>query len=216
MKPILCYVDDDQTEATDFYGEMEDYFEIIEIIVRNQEPLESLIERIKSHAIQYLIVDYHLNQNISLEYDGDEVIAKYTDEFKLFPCMLLSSDGKGAITDSERVSPDIIRDKGEIFDTQSKTKELIILQIEKSINDYEKRLSDAESIYKELLDKRDHGTLTYAEEKKATELNELIDQSLDGTSPAIPINITNSNRLMDLISQTDELIKRIENHDRIS
>lgn len=211
-KPTICYIDDDQTEATDFYGEMEDYFDIIEVIVKERESIEDLIARIKAYEIQYLVVDYHLNQNISLDYDGDAVIAKYTSEFKNFPCMLLSSDGKGAITQSEAISPDIVRDKSEVFDTQRKGKDLVILQIEKSINDYEKRLSEAEAAYKQLLYKRDHEGLTYEEEKIAGELDELIDKSLDNTSPVVPIDITNGTRIAELINQTDELIKKIKNH----
>ncbi len=211
----ICYIDEDQTAATDFSGEMDHDFTVSEIVVRDQEPLEALIERIKHEKPHFLMVDYHLSQDISLQYDGDGVIARYRSERKDFPCMLLSSDGKGAVVGSKHIPPEIVRDKSELYNEDSgdkkNTKELIILQIKKTIKEYQDKLQNADERYKVLLDKRDSDEgLSLEEEKEATDLNELIDQSLDASSPLLPIDITNGERLNTLIAKTKTLLDKIE------
>ena len=52
--------------------------------------------------------------------------------------------------------------------------------------------------------------LTLEEESEATKLNELLDSSLDASASLVPIDITNGNRLIELIQKTDNLIKKIE------
>lgn len=170
-KIVVGYVDEDQTAASDFSGEMPDDFEVVEIVVGNEEPLKALIERIKQADVHYLVVDYHLNQDISLDYSGDDVIAAYMAEFRDFPSMLLTSDGRGALENSEDISLNIIRDKSELTGDNGKQKELLILQITKSVEEYRRRLADAEHRYIELLDKREQTPLTHSEEKEATRLN---------------------------------------------
>ena len=74
------------------------------------------------------------------------------------------------------------------------------------------RLEAAEVRYKELLAKQSSGNLTLEEEKEATELNELIDSSLDASSPMLSIDITNGDRLVELISKTNQLLEKIKNN----
>lgn len=204
---VVGYVDESQMAASDFSGEMPKNFEIIEIIVKHEEPLEHLLDRIMAAGLDYLVVDYHLRQDILVEYNGDDVIAAYTKAFKDFPSMLLTSNARGAIEHSEDISLSIIRDKTELVGEQ---KDLIVLQIAKSVEEYRKRVADAERRYKELLDKRDVAGLNHNEENEATELNELIDQSLGGGDDRPLIDITSGERLIELIQKTDELIKKIE------
>lgn len=207
-KYTLCYIDESATEMADFVGEMEPYFYLAEVPVKDSEPLDDLIERLKTTEFDYLVVDYHLNQDIRLEYDGDAVIRSFKSIFKDFPCMLLSSDGKGAVTQSEGVSADLVRDKSEVY--ESKNQDVVVERINKSITQYKTRLANAEERYKQLQEKKVLSSLTLEEEKEATELNELLDESLDASSPLVHIDITNGDRLNDLIKKTDDLIKKIE------
>jgi hypothetical protein len=207
-KYTLCYVDESATAIADFVGEMEPYFNLVEVAVKDREPLNKLVERLKAEEFDYLVVDYHLNQDIHLAYDGDAVIGRFKAIFKDFPCMLLSSDGKGAVTQSEGVSADLVRDKSEVY--ESKKQDVVIERINKSITQYKSRLASAEEQYKHLQDKKSASGLTLEEEKEATELNELLDESLDASTPLVPIDITNGDRLNDLIKKTDDLIKKID------
>jgi len=109
--------------------------------VQNNEQLNELIERLKAVQFDYLVVDYHLNQAIRLSYDGDAVIKSFTAIFKDFPCMLLSSDGKGAVTESEGVSADLVRDKSEISNLDNR--EVFVGRIEKRVLQYKTRLTEA-------------------------------------------------------------------------
>lgn len=209
----ICYVDENPTAATDFAGEMQDYFNVQQIIVRDNETLKSLIARIKACDVQYLAVDYHLGQDINVEYDGDAVIRCYTKEFKDFPYMLISSDGKGAISHSEGVLAANVYDKDEIYDLERR--DYVVGRIGKSIDQYRDRLTEAEKRYKELLEKRDSSELSLSEENEATELNELIDSSLDASSPMLPIDVTNGERLKELILKTDQLLEKIKDDDEL-
>lgn len=207
-KYTICYVDENATEVADFIGEMEPYFDVIETTVQDGEKLDELVERLRVKEFDYLVVDYHLNQDINLDFDGDAVIKKFTSIFKGFPCMLLSSDGKGAIAHSEGVSADIVRDKSEVYD--SKLREVVLGRINKAIRQYKTQLIEAEARYKVLRDKKEKTGLTLEEESEATKLNELLDSSLDASASLVPIDITNGNRLIELIQKTDNLIKKIE------
>lgn len=207
----ICYIDESPTETTDFVGEMQDYFEVVPVVVEDREDIEHLIERIKIHNPHYIAVDYHLGQDIHVDYDGDKVIRRYISEFKDFPYMLVSSDGKGAISGSEGILAASIYDKEEIYDP--KKRDYVISRIVKSIEEYRIRLRAAEERYKELLAKQSSDGLTLEEEKEATELNELIDSSLDASSPMLPIDVTNGDRLVELISKTNELLEKIKNND---
>jgi hypothetical protein len=209
----ICYVDENPTSATDFAGEMQDYFNVVQIVVEDSESIDILIARIKAFDFQYLAVDYHLGQDINVEYDGDTVIQRYTEEFKDFPYMMISSDGKGAISHSEGVLASNVFDKDEIYDLDRR--DYVVGRIVKSIDQYRDRLAIAEKRYKELLDKRDSSELSLKEETEATELNELIDNSLGASSPMLPIDVTNGERLMELITKTDELLEKIKNNDNI-
>lgn len=206
----ICYIDESSTSATDFAGNMQDYFNVELVVVKDNEPLDELIERIKSVEFQYLAVDYHLNQDINVEYDGDSIIQVYLSEFKDFPHMLISSDARGAINVSEGVIAGNIYDKDEVYNPDRRDN--MISKINKSINDYKDRLLDAERKYKALIEKQNVQELTLQEEEEATKLNELIDSSIGDSSHMPPITVTNGIKLNELISKTDQLLEKIENN----
>jgi len=213
-------------EEKDTFDEFKDYLDIsstkdkIEVIT--QYPLGDLLEmidlifKINPDAI---ITDFRLNEiktdiDYNVPYDGVELVEGFLKSRQGFPCFVLTAFDDLAVSVSEDVNKVYIKNilhvnKKEESKAKAKFLDRVIYQIEH----YQTKIKEAETELIELLKIRESGKASISNENRIIELDSFLERVIDrkGSIPPEFKKLSNDERLNDLLSKVDELLKKIDN-----
>jgi predicted Zn-dependent protease with MMP-like domain len=200
----VAYIDEDESDIRRFQRFADDFFNVIPLIPDRE--IENTVFSIFEHNVDAIIADFELSeQNVSIHYNGAELIRFVLEEREHFPVFILTSYEEDAVSQGDDVNivyeKNIMND-GETFLTKVKS------QIEKYIH----RLDEAENRILELTEKSKTVTLDVFEEEELFKLDAMIEKAFDKKSK-IPEHLRKANdsdELIELLKKVDDLTKKIE------
>lgn len=223
MSLIIVYVDEDKGQHRDFMNKFRENIRSGEVDCKCILPLENIdeaVSEILSYHPDVLVCDWQLNANkeylkYEIDYTGSELIEKFLDVRKGFPVYVNSALIR------ECVGDDKTNDINNVFSKSDKdwqenenSQDLSIVErIKIQSVKYRKRLDDYEKELSELIKKRNTtSSLTVYEEERIVELDGFLESSIDnrsGLAKDLKV-VTNKNRLDQLIKNTEEILKKVE------
>jgi len=104
-RPSIAYVDEQQDERDNFFGDAYDseLFENIHLIAPNPDINVTLAELIEL-KIEALVTDFNLSDAGPLSYSGEDLVAKFLSIRKEFPCFIRTSFEDDALRTSADVN----------------------------------------------------------------------------------------------------------------
>lgn len=213
----ICYVDEEMRDINLFDTAMDGIFHVTPIEVTSEHTLDSLIEQIFSVQPDCLIVDYNLRQKTGNHFMGDEVLKLFNRTVGHFPQMLLTNHDQEAIRVVDGLDVDTIRGKYEYVDRR----DVFIERISKMIETHKNKATQARETLEKLSKKIDgHESLTLAEEEAYLAADNFLEEQLLPDQAKTPgtlkkISISNDDRLLELISETEQLVAELRKHETV-
>jgi DNA-binding NarL/FixJ family response regulator len=222
----ILFIDEEQLAIDDF----KDYVEITntseEVDVISEYPLSdldemiSLILKLNPDAI---ITDFMLNSektsiSYNVTYTGIELVKEYLEIREGFPCFVMTSFDDDAVKQSEDVNivyiKNILHNESE---KNIKVKANFLDKVITQISHYKKRIENAENRLSELLILRTNGQANIKDEEEIIKLDSFLEKSVDNRStiPEEYKNLSNTNKLEEIINKVDILLRKIENDNKI-
>lgn len=209
-KYTIAILDEEKKERDKFYNFFEDDFIVVEISAA--ESVDDLIEIIKSNKINAIAIDYNLKDHKSkFKENGDYFFKNLNSRIQNFPSFVLTQDSERAKKESTLINPFFIIDKEKINLPPGKEKTNFIGEIKNIIKTYDANISNSIKRLKTLEKKRKAKTLSDKEEQEYLELNNYLSKSISGydSLPLKYFSQDTNKKLDEIISKTDELIKKI-------
>ncbi len=209
---IILFIDDDEGTKNFVTGELEGEFQIVDIplFYENNVPiysnLKGLLEDILDSKLDAIITDYSFaDRGPRIDFDGADLAEEIQGMMPGFPIFVLS-----AKEEAESSVPDVnwVYAKDEYYSASDKLHRRIKYQIE----NYRKKVSDAEKKLAELLKKQEDKGLTLGEEEELIKLDCFL-ESTQLSSAKVPSSLkktSNIKKLNELITDTEKLIRRME------
>ena len=219
MKYRLLFLDE-ELEFHDHFKDYVDYQEDPDIEVLVEFPKSSLQEMLDSifdMSVDAVISDYRLNEfkidiDYNVPYDGIELLEKIQEIRKDFPCFIMTAFDANAVDNSQDVN--MVYDKGVLLDPTVEDGKNVrfIKKVLKQIDHYKRKLDNAEKELCDLIEKRSKQDASIEDEKRLIELDNLLENSIDrrGEIPNEFKELSNQNRLSELIKKADEIINKYE------
>jgi hypothetical protein len=210
VKYNIAILDEEGKERDKFFNFFENDFNVIEIPY--VESINDLVDLIKANHIDAIAIDYNLrDHNSKFQENGDFFFKNLVDRIDNFPAFILTQDSARAKKESKRINPFFVIDKSNINLPEGDKKNDFIREVRTIIDTYKKNIADSITRLKNLEKKRKGGKLSGIEESEYLELNNSLAKSISGYSP-LPIKYftkETNEKLDEIISKTDELIKKI-------
>lgn len=220
----ILFIDEEKDVFDNFNDYVDDSPLKAEFSIITEFPLsdlEEMVQLIISINPDAIITDFMLNDmktdiKYNVPYNGSLLIKQFTAIREGFPCFILTSFDDQAINQSDDVN--IVYIKNILHgDGQSKTKAraTFLERVKNQIDHYRSRIHEAENRLIALLDLRKFGKASLAEENEIIELDDFLESAIDRRS-ALPKeykNLSNTNRLDQLLSKVDDILKKIDNKD---
>ncbi|HCI6220524.1 TPA: hypothetical protein NPO49_005065 [Klebsiella quasipneumoniae subsp. quasipneumoniae] len=213
-------------EETDAIDEFKDYADETttskQIQILDEFPLPSLdemIEAIIKINPDAVITDFMLNEKktsikYGVEYNGIELVKKFTSIRDDFPCFVMTSFDDDAVKESDDVNIVYIK---EILHSEknSNVKASFLEKVVSQITHYRARIDHSEKELKQLIELRKLGKATIVDENRIIELDHFLEQSVDRQSsvPKEFKELSNTQRLQEILSKVDNLLSKIEKND---
>ena len=216
----ILFIDEQQEDIDQF----KDYVDATSVTgtveVRAEYPLESMeemIDEIFKANPDAVITDFMLNEykeavKYNVPYNGVQLVSELTSIREGFPCFVMTSFDDNAIKESGDVNIVYIKDILHNAEKDTKAKANFLERVESQINHYKSRIVDAESELLRLIDLRNSGKATIDDENEIIRLDHFLEMAIDKKS-AIPEEyktLSNTNRLEQLLSKVDDLLRKIE------
>jgi hypothetical protein len=209
MKYKVGVIDDE--ESTSFFlDELNSDFEFIQLEIKD---IGDVIDNIMSKKLDALIIDYNLENSTNFIFSGNDVLDYLHCHLMGFPAVILT--GYGIEAENNNESPFIVFEKKRILDSENNnfennknmvefTRKFIIC-----IENYKKRINDAEKRYSEL-NEIPTDKLTPEEEAELVRIDDFLDRTFSGDAA---INrrykeTTFERNLVKLIDKTEQMIEK--------
>jgi len=203
----VAYIDEDESDIRRFRRFADDFFNVIPLIP--DRDIERTVFNIFEQKVDAIIADFELSeQNVSIHYNGAELVRFILEEREQFPVFILTSYEEDAVSKGDDVN--IVYEKNIMNDGET-----FLVKVKSQIEKYIHRLETAESRIFELTEKSKTSTLDAYEEEELFKLDAMIEKAFDKKSK-IPENLkraNNSEELMELLKKVDNLTRRIESRD---
>jgi hypothetical protein len=215
----LLFIDEEKDVLDDF-ADYVDEFPLkvkVEVITRlPSENIDAMIDMIMQIAPDALITDFRLNEmkgdiQYNVPYNGVDLVEKFQSIRQQFPCFVLTALDDEAVGQSDDVNivyiKNILYNKEE-GNAKAKFLDRVVIQIEH----HQKKISDAQEELLQLIKVRESGKADYGVENRIMELDDFIEKSIDAQS-SIPVEFktfSNTERLDNILSKVDELLKKID------
>lgn len=212
----ILFIDEESTQHDRFM----DYFEQIcpEIVPTCLFPLatvDEMLQRIEELCADAVVTDFRLNDiridiHYNVKYDGIELINAIREQRDGFPCFVVTSFDDEAVNGSDDVNMVYIKDI--LRPAADKAKVTFAERITRQVDKYRSRLGNARQELTTLIDKRYSGDANVYDEERIIELDSFLEKSLDSydSIPKRLKDLSNLERLNNLISRVDELLKKLE------
>ena len=215
----ILFIDEENDTLQDFEEFVEKFHSKTKLEPITMFPLSDLDEMIESIikiAPDAIISDYRLNElktdiKYNVPYNGVDLVEEYQRIRSNFPCFVLTALDDEAVNSSNDVNivyvKNILYNKEE-GNAKAKFLDRVISQIEH----YENRIESYKQELAKLIEIRRSGKADILVENRIIELDDFLEKSIDGRS-VIPIEfktLTNSNKLDNILSKVDLLLKKID------
>jgi DNA-binding NtrC family response regulator len=219
MKYRVLFID----EEKDYHDYFEDYIEyqkisdIEPIVAYPKQSLQEMIDLVFDISADVVVSDYRLNDirldiKHNVPYDGLELIENITKIRAGFPCFVMTAFDTDAVENSHDVN--IVYDKSVLLNPGLEDTKAVkfVTKVLKQVDHYRKMLDEAEKELCELIEKRHLGKATIDDEGRIIELDELLERAIDqrGGIPSELKQLSNQNRLAELIRKADEILGKYE------
>ena len=179
--------------------------------------LEEMIDVIIKINPDALITDFMLNEkktsiSYGVDYNGIELVKKFTTIRDSYPCFVMTSFDDDAVRESDDVNIVYIKDILH-SEKSSNVKASFLEKVVSQITHYKARIASAESELMRLLELRQNGNANINDENRIIELDQFLEHSLDKRSsiPKAFKELSNTDRLQDILSKVDTLLSRVSN-----
>jgi len=200
----VAYIDEDESDIRRFQRFADDFFNVVPLIPDRE--IERTVYIIFEQKVDAIIADFELSeQNVSIHYNGAELVRFILEEREQFPVFILTSYEEDAVSKGDDVN--IVYEKNIMNDGET-----FLIKVKSQIEKYIHKLETAENRIFELTEKSKTATLDAFEEEELFKLDALIEKAYDKKSK-IPENLrraNNSEELIELLKKVDNLTKRIE------
>jgi len=219
----IIFIDEQQEDIDSFkdYVDEKNTTEQFEVeILLPVETLEQMIQEIFANNPDAVIVDYMLNDykelvKYNIPYNGVDVIQGLLSIREDFPCFVMTSFDDDAIKRIEDVNKVYIKEilHGKEKDTTARAN--FLERVESQITHYKNRIENAEKRLLELIELRRSGKADINDEEELLSLDKFLEHSIDKKS-ALPDEyrtLSNTDRLNEILTKVDEVLKKIDNSD---
>lgn len=219
----ILFIDEQQDDIDDFKDYVDATTTKENISVIAEYPLESLDEMIQvilKHDLDAVITDFMLNEykeviKYNVPYNGVQLVKELTSIREGFPCFVMTSFDDNAIKASEDVNIVYIKDILHNSEKNTNAKANFLERVENQINHYKSRIKESENELYRLVELRNSGKATIDDENEIIRLDHFIEQAIDKKSsiPEQYKSLSNTDRLNQILSKVDILLKKVENKD---
>lgn len=203
-------MDEELKERGKFVNFFEEEFNVIEIPFVSS--VDELIEMIKSEKIDAIAIDYKLKDHKSkFTENGDFFFKQLISRLPDYPSFVLTQDSEKAKKESKLIKSRFIIDKKILHSQIIKETDDFKFEVLQEIETYRNLFDDKVKRLKVLETNRLANDLDANLENEYIRLNNEIALSVTGheTLPMKYFSLETSKKLDDIISKTDELIKKI-------
>lgn len=215
MKYKILFIDEEKRQQDEFADFMDHYQDRVELICCY--PLSTLVETIamidELHP-DAIVSDFKLNEikddiKYNVSFDGSELMDAYLDERPGFPCFVLTSFDDQAIYRSHDLN--IVYLKRDLHPSKD-DKITFADRIIQKIVSYQAEISNAQERLNVLMELRRNNQATSKDEQELIELDSFLERSL-GKKTQVPAgmkDLSNMNRLNELIEKADAILAKLE------
>jgi HPt (histidine-containing phosphotransfer) domain-containing protein len=203
MKYKIAYIDEDQTDIRRFQRFSFNYFDIIPIIPKDS--IEDTCQEILEHYVDAIISDFDFAEQLTtVHYDGTDLVSLFLKKREGFPVFILTSYEEDAISKGEDVN--IIYEKKEMDEG-----EMFLERVKAQIEKYRHKLEMDETRLLELIAQSKKRRLDAVEMEELSELDSKIEKSLDKESRITNLlrDDKKASELSELLKKVDELAKSL-------
>lgn len=209
-KFTIAIMDEEIKERNFFTNFFEDDFNVVGIPFVSS--VDELIEKIKSEHIDAIAIDYKLKDHRSkFVENGDYFFKQLISRLQDFPSFVLTQDAEKAKRESKLIKPRFIIDKKILHSQSNKDIKQFKDEVKHEIKTYKSLFANKLKRLKELQKIRKTKEFNEEFENEFLNLNNEVAQSLTGyeTLPLKYFSQETNKKLDEIISKTDELIKKI-------
>ena len=207
----ILFIDEEQDWINSIANSLERNDEGIEIRMLAIKPVnnntkDNILSQIDEEKFDYLIVDYYLNQNVNLDFNGEDLLVAFRENHPTIPAMLLSSDRDRAFGDTSVTDPYHICDKEDVDES------FFVNNIKKAIDIHNMQLSDWENELSQLAEKEKSEGLRDKEYSRLIELDSLLEKAIGDQHTSISKDLKqpkNQEYLKGILKETDLLLNEI-------
>ena len=215
MKYKILFIDEEKRQQDEFADFMDHYQDRVELICCY--PLSTLVDTIamidELHP-DAIVSDFKLNDikddiKYNVSFDGSELMDAYLDERPGFPCFVLTSFDDEAIYRSHDLN--IVYLKRDLHPSKD-DKITFADRIIQKIVSYHAEISNAQERLNDLMELRRNNQATSKDEQELIELDSFLERSL-GQKTQVPAGmkeLSNMNRLNELIGKADAILAKLE------
>ena len=215
MKYKILFIDEEKRQQDEFADFMDHYLDRVELICCY--PLSTLVDTIamidELHP-DAIVSDFKLNDikddiKYNVSFDGSELMDAYLDERPGFPCFVLTSFDDEAIYRSHDLN--IVYLKRDLHPSKD-DKITFADRIIQKIVSYQTEISNAQERLNDLMELRRNNQATSKDEQELIELDSFLERSL-GQKTQVPAGmkeLSNMNRLNELIGKADAILAKLE------
>jgi len=217
----VVYIDEQPDDIANFKDYVEsintkENFEVIDLLPSPDLP--SMVDAILQESPDAIVTDFMLNEykvafNHNVPYNGVDLVKEYQAIREGFPCFVLTSFDMDAIHESDDVN--IVYIKNLLHAGHSQANIKFLERVEAQISHYKTRIREAEKNLAELLKRKRTGTATVQDEEEIIRLDHFLEKSVDRRRavPETLKTISNTERLDNILSKVDELLKTVNQPD---
>jgi len=209
-KQRIAYVDEEQKAIRNFQRKFDSDFDVIGLLPTKE--IDELIEAIFKSGANAVVTDFNLKEyktdvKYPVNYDGVQLVESIREIRHGFPCFVLTSYDGDAIQEAKDVN--LIYPKDTLNQKIGNT--TLQEKVNVQIKHYRAELEKNSTEFNALLEKAQAQPLTENEEARLTELDTLLENSIDGKKALSKAAKQGAGitKLNELIGSTDELIKEL-------
>lgn len=214
----ILFIDEQKKYQNNFldYVEQKNIEDVEAIVKYPESSIDDMINVVNEELADAVVTDFRLNEyktdiKYNIDYDGADLLHSLRKRRKGFPCFILTSYDGDAVDESQDVN--MVYDKSVINPYTEKSERVSFLEkIIKQIDHYRKTIDNAEKELCYLIEKRSKEEASLEDEERLIELDNLLESSVDrrGEIPNEFKELSNQNRLSELIKKADEIINKYE------
>ena len=206
-RPNIAYIDEKKDERDNFFNDAYDSGRFAQIYqIEPLQSIEEMLALVLSLDIEALISDFNLTESAPLEYSGEQLVERFLEVRADFPCFIMTSYEKDALSSSADVNRVYSKDISADAHSDRSLFERIALQIKKHRDLVESWQDELEALVAIPADQRDAQDVD-----KLIELDHKLEATL-GADAQVPKGVKADafSKRYELLDETEKLIADIK------